>query len=103
MDLLIASNYNVTDEKWSIVIKYGDNIKAVTLERIARIKYFPNSDFFGRKNYYKIFILGLKKLIKLVDIEKINKNTKEIIIKNVNINKQSISKLLLTYYNDFIN
>ncbi|MFA5917171.1 MAG: carbamoyltransferase C-terminal domain-containing protein [Candidatus Gracilibacteria bacterium] len=71
MDLFISSNYNVTDEKWSIVVKYGDTIKAVSLERITRIKYFPAGSFFGKKNYYSIFMDALGGIIKDIDLKKI--------------------------------
>jgi len=46
MNLLISSNYNISEEKWSIVIKYNDNVKAITLERLTRIKHFPNGVFY---------------------------------------------------------
>ncbi len=96
MDLLISSNYNITDEKWSIVIKYWSDIKAVTLERIARIKYFPNSDFFWRKNYYKTFILWIKKLIKWININQVNK----IIVLNFPFSLDSIFPEKEILYND---
>ena len=61
----------MTDEKWSIVVKYGDTIKAVSLERITRIKYFPAGSFFWKKNYYGIFMNALEWIIKDIDPGKI--------------------------------
>jgi len=71
MNLLISTNYNISEEKWSILIKYWDTIKAVTLERITRLKYFPSWEFFWRKNYYKIFLNWVKKLIKWLNVDEI--------------------------------
>lgn len=72
MNLLISTNYNISEEKWSISLKYWDIIKSVSLERITRIKYFPSWEFFWRKNYYKIFILWVQKLIKWLDLESLD-------------------------------
>jgi hypothetical protein len=46
MNLLISSNYNITSEKWSIVIKFNGKIKALSIERSARIKFFPSDEFY---------------------------------------------------------
>ncbi len=97
MNLLISSNYNISEEKWSIVIKYNDNVKAITLERLTRIKHFPNGVFYWQKNYFKIFINWLKKLLIWISI----KNLDEIFIINFPFNINFLFKNKNINYYDF--
>ncbi len=97
MKLLISSNYNISDEKWSIVACCNSKTKAITLERITKIKYFPKWAFFWKKNYFKLFIFWLNKIIKEFPIEKIN----NIYILNFPIKLEKIFPNKNIYYYNF--
>jgi hypothetical protein len=63
---------------------------------VFKKKVFSEFTFSEEKSYWKLFNIDDRIL------EKLNKDIKEKIINNLKINKNFISKLLLTYYNDFV-